>query len=47
MFNVKDKLERNNIEVVYCPTESMVADFFTEPLQAGFVSEIKTDHYGN
>ena len=33
-FNVKDKLERNDIEVVYCPTESMVADFFIKPLQA-------------
>lgn len=33
-FNVRDKLRNNNIEVVYCPTEEMVADFFTKPLQA-------------
>ena len=32
-FNVKDKLQSNNITVVYCPTEKMVADFFTKPLQ--------------
>ena len=34
IFNVRDKLRNNNIEVVYCPTEKMVADFFTKPLQA-------------
>ena len=28
-FNVKDKLQLNNVKVVYCPTEKMVADFFT------------------
>ena len=33
-FNVGNKLRNNNIEVVYCPTEKMVADFFTKPLQA-------------
>ena len=32
-FNVKDKLQLNNVKVVYCPTEKMVADFFTKPLQ--------------
>ena len=32
-LNVKDKLQLNNITVVYCPTEKMVADFFTKPLQ--------------
>ena len=32
-FNVKDKLQPNNIKVVYCPIEKMVADFFTKPLQ--------------
>ena len=32
-FNVKDKLQANNVRVVYCPTEKMVADFFTKPLQ--------------
>ena len=33
-FNVKDKLQEHDIKVVYCPTENMVADFFTKPLQA-------------
>ena len=32
-FNMRDKMQLNWIEVVYCPTEKMVADFFTKPLQ--------------
>ena len=32
-FNMRDKMKLNGIEVVYCPTEKMVADFFTKPLQ--------------
>ena len=34
-------LERNGIEIVYCPTESMVADFFTKPLQASLFQKLK------
>ena len=30
---MKDKLNREGIEVVYCPTKKIVADFFTKPLQ--------------
>ena len=33
LFNIKDKLKERGIEVVYCPTDKMVADFFTKPLQ--------------
>ena len=33
LFNIKDKLSEEGIEVVYCPTKKMVADFFTKPLQ--------------
>jgi hypothetical protein len=32
-FGIKDKLILNNIDIEYCPTEYMVADFFTKPLQ--------------
>ena len=31
-FATKDRLKRGNIQVVYCPTETMVADYFTKPL---------------
>jgi hypothetical protein len=32
-FFIKDRLQSENIQVKYCPTESMLADFFTKPLQ--------------
>ena len=33
-FWAKDLVERKLIEVNYCPTEEMIADFFTKPLQS-------------
>ena len=36
-FWVKDRLQHENIEVIYCPTDSMVADFFTKPLLCDIV----------
>ena len=32
-FFIKDILKRENIDVKHCPTERMIADFFTKPLQ--------------
>ncbi len=32
-FWIKDRLESEGIKVKYCPTEKMLADFFTKPLQ--------------
>ena len=32
-FWIKDRLESENIQVEHCPTEKMIADFFTKPLQ--------------
>jgi hypothetical protein len=32
-FWIKDRLSVDNINLVYCPTEKMLADFFTKPLQ--------------
>ena len=32
-FWIKDCVDREEIEVVYCPTNRMLADFFTKPLQ--------------
>jgi hypothetical protein len=32
-FFIKDRLHTEGIEVKYCPTELMIADFFTKPLQ--------------
>ena len=32
-FFIKDKVDNGDIEVIYCPTGEMLADFFTKPLQ--------------
>ena len=40
-FNLQDKLREHEIEVKYCPTESMVAGFFTKPLQGKQFNKLK------
>jgi hypothetical protein len=32
-FFVTDRVESNEVDIQYCPTGDMVADFFTKPLQ--------------
>ena len=32
-FFVKDRVDKKEITISYCPTEAMLADFFTKPLQ--------------
>lgn len=32
-FFISDRIKNDEIRVVYCPTEAMIADFFTKPLQ--------------
>ena len=32
-FFVHDRVKAGDIDVLYCPTERMVADFFTKPVQ--------------
>ena len=32
-FWIKDQLKSEKIDVQYCPTDKMIADFFTKPLQ--------------
>ena len=33
IFIMKDRIEKGEFEVKYCPTELMIADFFSKPLQ--------------
>ena len=40
-FWIKDRLSSEGIEVVYCPTEKMVADFFTKPLQGSLFRKFR------
>jgi hypothetical protein len=30
---MKDRIEKDEVSVIYCPTAEMIADFFTKPLQ--------------
>jgi hypothetical protein len=39
-FFIKDRLEIENLEVKYCPTEQMLADFFTKPLQGSLFRKL-------
>ena len=32
-YFIKDCIDRKEIHVIYCPTESMIGDYFTKPLQ--------------
>ena len=32
-FFITDQVEKGNVKVVYCPTDDMIADFMTKPLQ--------------
>ena len=40
-FWIKDRLASENIEVEYCPTEKMLADFFTKPLQGSLFRKFR------
>jgi hypothetical protein len=40
-FFIKDRLESDGFEVRYCPTEQMLADFFTKPLQGALFRRLK------
>ena len=32
-YFVTDKIKSNEVQIAYCPTDDMIADFFTKPLQ--------------
>ena len=40
-FFLKDKIQKGEIKVEYCPTEEMVADFLTKPLQGALFNKMK------
>ena len=40
-FWVKDRLDANGIEIEYCRKESMLADYFTKPLQGGLFHKMQ------
>eukprot|EP00934_Nitzschia_sp_Nitz4_P009475 Nitzschia sp. Nitz4//scaffold72_size95085//86078//87917//NITZ4_004773-RA/size95085-processed-gene-0.38-mRNA-1//-1//CDS//3329557414//9465//frame0 len=40
-FFIKDRTKDEGITVVYCPTESMLADFFSKPLQGSLFKKFR------
>ena len=40
-FWIKDRLKNEEIQVIYCPTAKMVADFFTKPLQGNLFRKLR------
>ena len=40
-FWIKNRLELDGFNVVYCPTEQMLADFFTKPLQGTLFRKLR------
>ena len=32
-FFIRDRVQSDEVDIKYCPTEEMVADYFTKPLQ--------------
>jgi hypothetical protein len=42
-FFVKDRMEKGEVEIAYLPTELMVADFFTKPLQGELFRRLRAE----
>jgi len=38
---MKDRIKSENVSIRYCPTEQMLADFFTKPLQGSLFKRFK------
>ena len=41
-FFVHDRIKKGDLNVVYCPTERMLGDFFTEPLQGKIFKKFRS-----
>ena len=40
-FFIKDMMKRENIEVKHCPTERMIAHYYTKPLQGSLFKRMR------
>jgi hypothetical protein len=40
-FFIKDKIDKGEISLIYCPTGEMIADFFTKPQQGGMFTRFR------
>ena len=39
-FWIKDRIRSGNIDLRYCPTEDMMADYFTKPLRGAAFQKV-------
>ena len=53
-FFIADRVQKGDVRIAYCPTEEMVADFFTKPLQGStfrkfrdYIMNIEPDAYNS
>lgn len=46
LFLVKDRVTQGVLKIEYCPTEDMVVDFFTKPLQCSTFIKFKNQVMG-
>ncbi|KAI2491042.1 Reverse transcriptase (RNA-dependent DNA polymerase) [Fragilaria crotonensis] len=42
-FFVKDRIASGDVRVTYCPTEKMIADYFTKPLQGALFLKMRNE----
>ena len=40
-FFIKDRVKSEGLEIQYCPTEEMLADFYTKPLQGALFRKFR------
>ena len=40
-FFITDQVEKGNVEIEYCPTDKMIADYMTKPLQGAKFAEFR------
>ena len=45
-FFITDQSKRGNVEIKYCPTRIMVADYMTKPLQGALFKKFKKEIMG-
>ena len=41
-FFVKDRVDNNEVKIEYCPTELILADFFTKALQGNLFQKFRS-----
>ena len=46
-FFVKDRVDQGEVQVKYCPTKDMLADFFTKPLQGALFNKFREQVMGH